>query len=273
MGSLTKRRVLSGLTAFLLTLFIYNTVLRPLLHPLVALPRLPGGLPLSTLVLMLFSLFHAWYAFGGWHTLVFFVLTTTISWGYEQLGVETGLIYGAYQYTDRLGAKVGHVPVLIPIAWFMMIYPSYIIANLMADGQPTGSRGGLGRVVWLSLISAMVMTAWDLVIDPILSSPPMQAWIWEASGPYFGVPLQNFAGWMLTTFTIYLLYRLFEHRVQIRPVGSMTGAIAAMPLLAYGAMMIANIIPGDPEALQVIAPFAMGLPLAVAAGRLWKQLY
>ncbi len=266
-----KQRLLFGLAAFFLALFIYMTVLRPLLHPFVTLPGLPGGLPMSTVILMLFSLVHAWYTLGGRHSLVFFALTATVSWGYEQAGVATGLIYGAYQYTDRLGAKLGHVPLLIPIAWFMMVYPSYIIANLIVAGQPTVKCAALGWIVWLSFISAMVMTAWDLVIDPIFSSPPRQAWIWETSGPYFGVPLHNFAGWLLTTFTIYLLYRVFERRVHTRPVGPITVTVAALPLLAYGAMMLANIIPSDPAALRVIAPFTMGLPLLVAAGRLWNH--
>ena len=74
--------------------------------------------------------------------------------------VATGAIYGPYHYTNQLGPKLGHVPLLIPIAWFMLIYPSYVIANLIADGQPTGTRGRLGRLLGLAFLSAMVMTAW-----------------------------------------------------------------------------------------------------------------
>ena len=191
-----------------------------------------------------------------------------ISWAYEQVGVATGLIYGPYHYTDVLGVKVGHVPVLIPLAWFMMIYPSYVIANLIADDQPSGSRGSIGRIVWVSFLSAAVMTAWDLVVDPVLSGPAVKAWIWEQGGPYFGIPVQNYAGWMLTTFTVYLIYRLYERKVQGKPVGPVTTAIAAMPLVAYGSIMISNSLASGPEALHVIGPFVMGLPLIAAITRL-----
>jgi hypothetical protein len=67
---------------------------------------------------------------------------------------------------------------------------------------------------------------------------------------------------------VYLLYRLFERAVAPRPVDSVTVTIAAMPLVAYGAMMLSYMVSGLPEALNVIAPFVMGLPLAAAVDRL-----
>jgi putative membrane protein len=190
-----------------------------------------------------------------------------ISWAFEQVGVATGAIYGPYHYTDVLGVKLGHVPLLIPLAWFMMIYPSYVIANLISDDRPTGSQGSLKHIVWLSFLSAAVMTAWDLVVDPLLSGPNVKAWIWEQGGPYFGIPIQNYIGWMLTTFTVYLAYRWYERRSSPQPIGTVTTAVVAMPLIAYGSMMIATVLVG-PEALRVIGPFVMGLPLIAAATRL-----
>jgi uncharacterized membrane protein len=261
------RRILLGLSTFFLILFVYEGAVRMLLQPWIVLPSILGGTQAQTLILVMFSLTHALYALGWRHTLVFFALSAVISWAFEQVGVATGAIYGPYHYTDVLGVKLGHVPLLIPLAWFMMIYPSYVIANLIADDQPTGSRGSLKHIVWLSFLSAAVMTAWDLVIDPVLSGPNVKAWIWEQGGPYFGIPIQNYIGWMLTTFTVYLVYRLFERRVSLRSIGPVTTAIAAMPLIAYGSIMISNSLAG-PEALRVIGPFVMGLPLIAAATRL-----
>ncbi|MBI5567259.1 MAG: carotenoid biosynthesis protein, partial [Chloroflexi bacterium] len=182
-----------------------------------------------------------------------------------------GAIYGPYHYTDYLGFKLGHVPLLIPMAWFMMIYPSYVIANLIADGQPTGSRGGIGRIAGLSFLTAMVMTAWDLVVDPLLSGPAIKAWIWEQGGPYFGVPAQNFIGWLLTTFTVYSVYRLYERRSVPRPMGPLSKSIVLMPLIVYGSLMISDTIAaGNVEPMPVIAAFVMGLPLVAAASRLFS---
>jgi putative membrane protein len=256
----------------LLTVFVYDGVLRPAAASVIALPPLFGDVSRLTVLLMLFSFTHATYALGWRHSLAFFALSAVISWGFEQVGVETGAIYGRYHYTDILGPKLGHVPLLIPLAWFMMIYPSYVIANLIVDGRPTGTRGAARRVVWLAFLSAMVMTAWDLIIDPILSGPAMRAWVWEDGGPYFDIPLQNYAGWMLTTFVVYLVYRVIEHSTELRPLGPVSAPVAALPLLAYGAMMLSNLLAGGgPAALAVIAPFAMGLPLLAAVERLLRR--
>ncbi len=265
---LMVRRSVLGLALLFLALFLY----RSLVAPLLGLPA-PGGVALPTLALMFFSLFHACYALGWRHTLVFFVISAVVSWSFEQVGVATGAVYGPYHYTDVLGPKLGHVPLLIPIAWFMMIYPSYVIANLLVAGRPlvtgAGLRLGLGlsRLTWLAFIGALVMTAWDLSVDVILSGPAVQAWIWHDGGPYFGIPVQNFAGWVLTTFTVYMLYRLFERWVSPRPLAPLTLATAALPLIAYAGMALSEMLLGNP-ALQVITPFTMGVPVLVAVGRL-----
>ena len=274
-----KNVFLLGLAITFLALFIYSSIIRPLLEPLFAeLPRIPGGIGIKTLFMMLFSIFHAAYVLGWRHTLLFFGITVAVSWSYEHVGVETGLIYGAYHYTDALGLKLGHVPIIIPIAWFMMIYPSYIIANLIGSGRQMMTRDKkknnnpitLVQILWLSFLSAVIMTAWDLVVDPYLSGPTERAWIWEDGGQYFGVPLHNFGGWLLTTFTIYFVFRLlserkFQMHTSRRPL---TTSIILLPLISYGATMIANIIPGEPPELRIIGPIVMGIPLVIVATRL-----
>jgi uncharacterized membrane protein len=274
-----KNAFLLGLAIVFLALFIYSSIIRPLLEPLFPeLPRIPGGIGVKTLFMMLFSIFHAAYVLGWRHTLLFFGITVAVSWIYEHVGVETGLIYGAYHYTDALGLKLGHVPIIIPIAWFMMIYPSYIIANLIGTGRQmmmmsdknNNHRITLAQILWLSFLSAVMMTAWDLVVDPYLSGPTERAWIWEDGGQYFGVPLHNFGGWLLTTFTIYFIFRLLsERKFQIRhSTCPLTTSIILLPLISYGTMMVANIIPGEPPELRIIGPIVMGIPLTIAATRL-----
>jgi putative membrane protein len=187
-------------------------VSRRLRAGLVALPVILGGLNGLIVILLVFSLWHASVALGVRLALAFFAITTVTSWIFEEVGVGTGLVYGPYHYTATLGPWLGSVPVLIPLAWFMLVYPTYVLANLIGHGWPVGTPGGRGHLVRLALIGALVMTAWDLVVDPILSGPTVGAWVWEGGGPYYGVPLRNFLGWIVTTFTIYLLYRSVERR-------------------------------------------------------------
>ena len=266
-----KRRALLIAAIALLAVFGYDAVLRSAVSGVVALPSVPGGLKMLTAVLALFSLAHAWYALGARHTLAFFGLSAVISWAFEQAGVATGLVFGAYHYTDYLGPKLGHVPYLIPLAWFMMIYPSYVIANLALARRPTGTPRGLVPLVQLAAASAVAMTVWDLVIDPILSGPSTRAWIWESGGPYFGIPIQNYLGWLATTFAVYLAYRAVEQRVASAPVGSMPAWVAALPVAAYALMLASNLLSGAaPAAGAPIGLVLMGIPIAVATVRLWR---
>jgi putative membrane protein len=264
-----NRRIPIWLAVVLLCLFAYEGVLRELPLGIVRLPLLPGGLTALTTIVGLCSLAHAWYSLGGRHTLAFFGLSAAVSWVFEQVGVATGLVFGAYRYTDYLGARLGDVPLLIPLAWFMMIYPSYVIANLAIERHATGTPHGVARLIRLAAVSALVMTAWDLVIDPILSGPSVRAWVWEAGGPYFGVPIHNYAGWLLTTFTVYLAYRALEQRFAPVPLGPVTESVAALAVATYAVMLASNLLSGvAPAGLAAIGPVVMGVPLAVAAWRL-----
>ena len=205
-----------------LAVLVYDGMLRRLLAGLVALPVILGGLNSLILILLLFSLWHASVVLGVRLTMAFFAITTVTSCIFEEIGVVTGLVYGPYHYTSTLGPRLGAVPVLIPLAWFMLVYPSYVVANLIVDGWPVGTPGGRGHLVRLTLLGALVMTAWDLVVDPILSGPTVGAWVWERGGPYYGVPVQNYLGWIVTTFTVYLLYRSVERRWTHQPVGPLS---------------------------------------------------
>ena len=212
-----------------LAVLAYDGVSRRLLDGLVALPVIPGGLNSLIVILLLFSLWHASVALGVRLTLAFFAITTVTSWIFEEIGVVTGLVYGSYHYTATLGPWLGSVPVLIPLAWFMLVYPSYVVANLIVDGWPVGTPGGRGHLVRLALVGALVMTAWDLVVDPILSGPTVGAWVWERGGPYYGVPVQNYLGWIVTTFTAYVLYRSVERRWTLQPVGPLSLGPSGIP--------------------------------------------
>ncbi len=114
-----------------------------------------------------------------------------IAFGMEYLGSRTGFLFGAYTYTELLGPKMwGYVPLLIPLAWFMMLYPSWCIAGWLARDKPA-------RVA----VAALAMTAWDLSLDPRMVADG--AWVWHDGGAYFGIPLTNFVGWLVTAAMIF----------------------------------------------------------------------
>jgi uncharacterized membrane protein len=264
MSQFEGRWRLAGAALFL-ALFIYDAVLRPILAAVIPVPAIPGGLRALTVVLLLFSLLHASYLVGFRQAMVFFSATAAISWLFEQAGVATGLIFGPYHYTDALGPSLGSVPILIPLAWFMMVYPSYVIANLIVDGRPSAVQRGPAHLLGVAALAALVMTAWDLLIDPILAGPNYQAWIWEAGGPYFGVPAQNYLGWFVTSLAVQVIFRIAERRWPPEPAGRIGVVGGVMPLAAYAAMLIGNLLSGlAPAGAGVAGAIAMGTPILAA---------
>ena len=114
--------------------------------------------PVNTVVMFIFALLHGLQRFGWKRILLMFVTVSAISLAFESVGVATGQIYGGYHYTEQLGPKfLGLVPYLIPIAWFMMMYASYLMADLII---PAGYGGRFGRLLLVAAAAGVAMTAW-----------------------------------------------------------------------------------------------------------------
>ncbi len=162
--------------------------------------------PLTTLFGFGFALLHASLRWNWRAALTLFFISFFVSLAFESLGVATGMVYGAYHYTDKLGPKfLGLVPYLIPAAWFMMMYPSLVIAERIV---PSGTDWKRGLIV--AALGGVIMTAWDVVMDPMMVRGGH--WVWEVEGAFFGVPLQNYWGWWLTTFCVFLVNGLAAPR-------------------------------------------------------------
>ncbi|MBV8639849.1 MAG: carotenoid biosynthesis protein [Verrucomicrobia bacterium] len=234
-------------------------------YPFVLLPQV--GIPLKVIALTLFAVLHAGTNFGWRVGLLMFFATTMVTWSFEQVGVTTGMVYGAYHYSGMLGPKLGAVPLLIPLAWFMMMYPSYLVTSLIVDGHALPQKTDLKRLGTRAMIAAIVMTAWDAVIDPGMSRTGY--WIWEHSGSYFGVPRQNFAGWLLTTFVVYGVFGLLQRWLK-PPVRQRSDWFGFLPTLAYAIVTLVQVADREAGPSSVIAFFAMGFPALLAFVR-WTQ--
>jgi putative membrane protein len=107
-----------------------------------------------------------------------------IGFAFEAIGLRTGLPFGAYEYTGRLGFALLGVPVAIACAWMV----------LFAFVRQYTAKPAIG---------AALLTATDLLIDPV-ASQVLGYWRWVTPGVYFGVPLLNFVGWFIAGVTLFL---------------------------------------------------------------------
>lgn len=106
--------------------------------------------------------------------------------GMEVLGVHAGLPFGRYEYTAELVPRLFGVPLVLGCAWLVLVaYVADHVRQLVASAPARVALGAL----WLVVI--------DLLIDP-LAAGRLNYWRWTEGGPYYGVPLSNFAGWFAT---------------------------------------------------------------------------
>lgn len=216
------------------------------------------------------GLVHAMYMLGWRRGLAFLAIAVIISVAFEYIGAKTGVIFGAYYYTDVLGPKLfDTVPVAVSLAYFTVIYASSVMASLMLTGKPDPDRLPLPMLIAVAFLSSLLMTAWDLILDPLMSGE-LGVWVWTEPGPYFGVPMQNFVGWVITTFTICLLYRLSEYVLPLRPLGRITRSIVLIPVVCYFLLWLGGLWLCDPVDTQMIGPFVMGIPTFMTLLRLFE---
>ena len=195
---------------------------------------------------------YACRVWGSWHWLGFMIPAISISLGSELLGTSTGFPFGHYHYLGGLGYKVaGLVPFTIPLSWFYVGFSAYVIArvSLAALTMPKWFQY-LGAIV----IGALLLTSWDFVLDPAMSQANVTFWVWEQPGAFFGMPYQNFAGWLGTGIFFMSVATLIW---QFKPVTTFSKNLD-LPLVIY----LSNF------AFAAIMSFASGIDTTVYLGLL-----
>ena len=109
----------------------------------------------------------------------------------ELSGVWTGFPFGGYVYTEAFAPLLFGVPLVMICAWAVLAgYLHGLLAPWVRHPLALTAAGALG------------LTAIDLVLDPVAANI-MNLWTWEHAGYYYGIPLSNFAGWLLVGLVVF----------------------------------------------------------------------
>ncbi|MBI3175922.1 MAG: carotenoid biosynthesis protein [Chloroflexi bacterium] len=173
-----------------LSLWVLTMILTPIVGWTWGGTALRGAIQAGVL-LQVAAVLTALFLHIGRRTLLPVGIVLPLAWLAEFVGSHTGLPFGRYSYTDVLQPQLGDVPLLIPLAWLMMLPPAWAVADLLA---PRGPRWGK------AVVAALAFTAWDLFLDPQMVA--WDFWRWHEPGAYFGIPLLNYFGWLLVSFLI-----------------------------------------------------------------------
>jgi putative membrane protein len=169
----------------------------------------------------------------------------------EWTGTRTGIPFGAYRYTGLLRPAAGTVPLLVPLAWAAMGLPGYAVGATVA-------RSRAGRIA----VGAVALTAWDLFLDPQMIRNGF--WRWAHPGPYQGVPLSNFAGWLLVSVLLMAVFdgllRSKSRQITVNHPGLLTTYTVMAVMETVGFAVIFH----HGRAIALAGALGMGIPAALA---------
>ena len=184
-------RFLLCITTTLALVFVFRTE--------IIWSEMHGVLLLGTLAFVSAAFIHAFATTCFRDAMVLLIAAVTIGAAMEYSSLSWRFPFGAhYRYHPDL-PQVFALPWFIPLSWYalsavpLVFLRSYEVRNR-----------GLSHRVLKSFLCAIVLTSGDLLLDPLAVS--FEAWQWKPAGPYYGVPLENFLGWLITGFVIYFVY-------------------------------------------------------------------
>ena len=123
-----------------------------------------------------------------------------VAFGAEWASTRVGVPFGLYHYTGLTrGAELylSNVPFFDSLSFPFLAYAAFCVARWALP-----PRDAIGRVA----IAGAAMMLLDVVIDPLAVRGERwflgRVFYYPTGGAYFGVPLSNFAGWLVVGWTI-----------------------------------------------------------------------
>lgn len=134
---------------------------------------------------------------------------TAYAYGIEIVGILTGFPYGEFVYDVPLGPMVlDTIPIGLPVFFLPLVLNAYLLVLLLL-----GQRASRAAVRVPTVIASVI--AVDLVLDP--AAVALGFWSY-GGGVFYGVPLSNYGGWVLsaTVATLLVDYAFQRHELITR---------------------------------------------------------
>jgi putative membrane protein len=148
------------------------------------------GTPFNLLLMLLLTLWveenrdqRFWFSFG---------LLFALGMVAEMIGTNTGLLFGDYQYGSTLGLGIMHVPLVIGINWFLVVFGAHsLIRQLAEKWMPAQPNYKWMRLFAICLDTALLATFFDWIIEPVAMR--FDYWSWQNDI----IPQFNYLCWFL----------------------------------------------------------------------------
>jgi len=231
----------------------------------------PAYVVLGTLSALVFAGSTIGWRRGG--TLA--AVAITLSLAAELAGTSLGLPFGDYTYSGMLGYRIfGLVPVPIPLSWFYMLLASLVIVSRLRPASDS-----IRARWWWALGAGLLMVAWDVSMDPAMVKTGHWAWgggdaiiasgvppwlvAFFTADAFYGMPLSNWFGWLLTATLV------ARAMLSVVPPDEITRRMSRSSLpvalyLANGVMPVALCLREGYWWAAALGALAMGTPAVLA---------
>lgn len=163
---------------------------------------------------------------------VLFLTLSLFAIGFETFALQTGIPYGSFHYTGLIGTSLpGGAAWTIPLGWVPLVLTSFSIGQKYP--RP-----------WNFVIGLLILCLCDLLLDPVATA--LGYWQWQtATFSYYGVPLQNFFGWLISGGTGIAITTFFIHRKQNHSIPSTVhrGSLLLLSFHLGAAIRLGQIFP------------------------------
>ncbi len=126
--------------------------------------------------------------------ILFFLIAFAIGMTTEIIGVNTGLLFGDYQYGQVLGPKLFGVPLLIGLNWFVIVFCSGSLLAQCIDLLQRKLNINLAAATSTFVVvlgGAAIATCFDFILEPV--AVKLHFWSWENGY----IPLFNYVCWFI----------------------------------------------------------------------------
>jgi len=133
---------------------------------------------------------------GARRTAIFTAWVWLVAFVAEFMSTRIGIPFGLYHYTGSTRGQelfISNVPVFDSLSFTFLAYAAFCLARVATRGRMDAVK--------LALLSGVLMMLLDVVIDPVAVRGDRwflgRIFWYPSGGIYFGVPLSNFAGWLI----------------------------------------------------------------------------
>lgn len=168
----------------------------------------------------------------GWRkTLTFLPAGYCLAWLSEFSSIHWGFPYGDYFYIPTTVDRelwVFGVPFMDSLSYVFLSYCSYAMALFILSPLCFTRRGAaildtrrLRRSPQTLILGAMLFVLLDIIIDPVAFQGHRwflgQIYGYRDPGLYFGIPMSNFAGWLLVGLAVIAVLQVLDRLPVLEP--------------------------------------------------------